>query len=233
MSTASEARQALIDLATLTRRELFEIWQALAGIEDAAVLRDALMEIIPALGDEYGAAAAALAADWYDDLRAEAGVAGRFLAEPVALPDRGRYESLVRWGVSPLFAAEPDRAASLTLIEGGLQRTVADQHRLTVVENTKRDSQAKGWRRVGVGGSCGFCRMLIDRGHVFTEESVTFRSHDHCNCAASPTWDDNVVKVSTAAYEQSTNRPRSNEARRKRNQAAYAYIREQYGAGAL
>ena len=227
MSAVAEARQALIDLTTLTRRELFDLWQSLMGRPPDEV-RDLLMGVLPTLGEEYGSAAAALAADWYDDLRLEAGVSGRFFAEPADLPDRGRYESLVKWGLAPLFREEPEPDVAFTLIEGGMQRTVADQHRLTVVEATKRDPQAKGWRRVGVGHNCGFCRMLIDRGHVYTEATVTFRSHDHCNCAAAPSWDANVVKVSPAAYEQSKNRPRSDKALKARNQAAYAYIRDNY-----
>ena len=54
MSTASEARQALIDLATLTRRELFEIWQALAGIDDRVkLLARETVEPIQALKTEH------------------------------------------------------------------------------------------------------------------------------------------------------------------------------------
>lgn len=232
MSAAAEARQALIDLTTLTTRELRGLWRSLAGLPPGE-FRDALMVALPALGEEYGHAAGTLAADWYDDLREASGVRGRFVAEPAEPVGLARWESLVRWGLEPLFREQSDPEASLTLIEGGLQRTVADQHRLTVVESTQRDPQAKGWRRVGVGASCGFCRMLIDRGAVYTDASVTFRSHDHCNCAASPTWDDKVVKVSTTAYEQSKARPRSAAAQRRMNQRAYAYIREQYGEGAL
>lgn len=206
MSTASEARQALVDLTTLTRRELFDLWQQLAEIRDNRTLRDLLLDVLPAIGEEYGSAAAALAADWYDDLRVEAGAAGRFLAEPHPLPDLGRYEALVGWALDPLYQSAPDRDAAFVLLEGGMQRTVADQHRLTVVESTQRDPRAKGWRRIGVGANCRLCNKLIARGAVYTDETVTFRTHDHCNCAASPTWDDNVVKVSTDAYRASKRR---------------------------
>lgn len=230
-TAAAEARQALIDLTTLTTRELRDLWRSLAGLPPGE-LRDALMVALPALGEEYGFAAGALATDWYDDLRAAAGVRGRFAAEPAEPVGPARWESLVRWGLGPLFREQPDTAASLTLIEGGLQRTVADQHRLTVVENTQRDPQAKGWRRIGVGDTCTWCRGFIDRGAVYTGSSVTFRSHDNCNCAASPSWDDVVVKVSPAAYEAS--RRYRTEAEKRKAQAAYkAWLREQYGEDAL
>ena len=129
-----------------------------------------------------------MAADWYDELRDAERVRGRFRAVPAAEVDVKRWESLAGWGIGPLFGAEPDRAAALTLLEGGLQRTVADRHRLTIVENAVRDPEAAGWTRHGSGSSCDFCIMLIDRGNVYTEASADFVAHDHCNCSAAPAW---------------------------------------------
>ena len=227
MTTASEARQDLVDLTALARRDLATFW-TLVQDWPAEQVRDALMDVLPELGGAYGDAAAALAADWYEDVREASQARGSFSPVLASPPEPARWEALARWGVDPLFAEQPDAETALAKVAGGLQRTIADQHRLTVVESSIADPAASGWRRVGVGDACGFCRMLIDRGHVYTEASVTFRSHDHCNCAASPTWDANVVKVSPAAYEQSKNRPRSDKALKARNQAAYAYIRENY-----
>lgn len=227
MASAAEARQGLVDLTTLARADLSRIWPQMAGL-DAEQTRDALMDILPTLGDTYGDAAAALAADWYEDARDGAAVAGVYRADPAGPVERARWEALARWGVDPLFGPAPDPATALTLIGGGLQRTVADRHRLTVVENSVRDPQASGWRRVGVGRNCGFCRMLIDRGHVYTEASVTFRSHDHCNCAASPAFAENVTKVSREPYRQSQ-RNRSDATKARDNARARTYIAENYG----
>jgi hypothetical protein len=228
MSTASEQRQALIDLTTLAKRDLFALWQSLQGL-GATETRDALAALLPSIGDAYGAAAAALAADWFDELRETEGVKGRFLAEPAPDVDQARWDSLAGWGVDPLFGPNPDWAAALTLISGGLQRTIADRHRLTIVDNSIRDPRASGWKRVGVGDNCGFCRMLIDRGHVYTEAGVTFRSHDHCNCAASPSWSDKFVQVSREPYRQSQ-RNRSDETKAKDNARAREFIADNYGA---
>src|SRR5512139_1923339 len=225
MTTASEQRQALIDLTTLAKRDLFALWRSLDGLT-ASQTRDALMVLLPEVGDTYGAAAAALAADWFDELREREGVKGRFLAEPTGDVDPERWDSLARWGVDPLFAAEPDRSAALTLIAGGLQRTVADRHRLTIVDNSIRDPRAAGWARVGVGENCGFCRMLIGRGAVYTDATVTFRSHDHCNCAASPTWAPNVTRISNEPYRQSQ-RNRSDATKAKDNARAREFIANQ------
>jgi hypothetical protein len=226
MATAQEARQALVGLTSLARRDLFRLWRALEGLT-AEGTRDALADLLPALGLQYGDAAAALAADWYEEVREEAEAKGRFAPVLATAPDDARWESLAGWATSPLFQPTPDRAAALTLLTGGLQRSIADQHRLTVVESSIADPAASGWRRVGVGDNCGFCRMLIDRGHVYTEAGATFRSHDHCNCAASPAFADNVVKVSTEANRQSQT-IRSDATKARDNARAREYIAEHY-----
>lgn len=227
MSSAAEQRQGVADLVDLAILALEEFWRLLVDLP-AEKVRDALMDVLPTIGQQYGGAAASLAADWYDDLRGAADARGAF--EPILpdLPDQARWESLARWGTGPLFQPEPERKAALTLISGGLQRSIADQHRLTVVESSIADPSASGWRRVGVGDSCSFCRMLIDRGHVYTEASVTFRSHDHCNCVASPEFASNVVKVSTEPFRQSQ-RNRSDATRKKDNARARAFIAANYG----
>ena len=225
--SAAEQRRALVGLNALARRDLFALWQRIASLP-ADQVRDALIDLLPTIADKYGSAAAALAADWYDEARLAADAAGRFAAVPAPLPTQGRFEALARWGVSPLYQGSPDGAAAFTLIAGGLQRIVADMHRLTVVDNAIRDPKAAGWKRIGVGDNCGFCRMLIDRGHVYTEASVTFRSHDHCNCAASPEWSDKVVKVSREPFRQSQ-KTRSDETKARDNARAREYIAEHYG----
>jgi len=227
MATPLEAREALAGLTALARRDLFSLFDALRDLT-AEQTRDVLREILPTLGLQYGDAAAALAADWYAQLRDEAGAPGVFDPVLATEPDSGRWDSLARWGVAPLFQATPDLGSALTLIAGGLQRSIADQHRLTIVDSSIADPAASGWKRVGVGANCGFCRMLIDRGHVYTESGVTFRSHDHCNCAASPSFADNVVKVSTEPYRQSQ-RNRSDETKAKDNARAKAFIADKYG----
>lgn len=227
MTSAAEARQGLVDLTALARRDLAAFW---ALVQDWPVeqIRDALMDVLPALGDQYGDAAAELAASYFETARERADARGSFAPVLAERPDRARWEALSRWGVDPLFAAVPDAVTALSRVSGGLQRTIADQHRLTVVESSLADPAASGWRRVGVGDNCGFCRMLIDRGHVYTEAGVTFRSHDHCNCAAAPSWDSNVVKVSTEPYRQSR-KNRSDATRKADNARARAYIADKYG----
>lgn len=186
--SAAEQRQAVADLTVLASRELWSVWSQVRDLPPEQV-RDALMDVLPLLGDEYGFAAATVAADYYETARERAGARGRFRPIVPAGPDRARWEALARWGVDPLFHEYPNPAAALERVEGGLGRTVADQHRGTIVESSVNDPAAQGWMRVGSGDTCDFCRMLIDRGGVYTQRGAIFKSHDHCNCVAAPSWE--------------------------------------------
>lgn len=223
MATTAENRQGLIDLTRLAQADLRRFWAQVQGL-GAEAIRDALMDVLEPLAIQYGTAAAALAADWYDELREQVEARGRFLATPAPAPNSARFEALARWGVDPLFRPEPDPQAALTLISGGLQRSIADQHRLTVVESSIADPAATGWRRIGQGDNCGFCNLLISRGAVYREKTATFKSHDHCNCIAGPAWDEGRT-VDTLAFKASQRR-RSDETKAADNQRVYEYIRE-------
>jgi hypothetical protein len=170
-------------VAAAANRELDEAWE----LDDPQDVTAALQDLLPGVIETYGLAAATLAADYYDDSRERRNVRGRFTAIIPAMGDTGA-EELARWGVSPLFQKNPDWAAAQTLIDGGLQRRVANYSRETITTSSVEDPQARGWQRVTSGGGCNFCTMLAERGAIYTESSSDFEAHDHCNCSAEPAW---------------------------------------------
>lgn len=178
MTTPSELRQALADLNVLASRDLGRLFRSLREGDDAS---EALHDILPGLINKYGEAAAALSADWYEDLRDSQGVGGRFAAIPADIEDVGAH-ALVGWALDEAT----DDGSLVALLEGGIQRRVVNFGRFTVTESAVADSNADGWMRLGQGANCPFCDMLISRGDVYSESSVTFASHDHCNCIAVP-----------------------------------------------
>lgn len=188
--TATTLRNGVSTLTQAANRDLAALWNAVSTAVEA---RQALSDVLPALVDTYGAAAAALAAQWYDDQRAKANVRGRFEAAPIEVRATGS-DALAGWGVSPLFDVNPDWNAARTLVEGGLQRRIANAARSTVTDAAVTDPQARGWQRQASGG-CSFCSMLAGRGAVYTEASADFASHDHCNCVAVPAFQGQPLPV--------------------------------------
>lgn len=183
-ATATDLRRGVERLTRLANRDLDIIWQR---VRTGVQARNALADVLPPLIDKYGAAAATLAAQWYDDLREQAEVKGRFSAIPADIRDSGTDE-LARWAVAPLFQAEPDWMTARTKVHGGLQRRITNFSRQTVAGSSIADPNARGWQRIGAG-ACAFCAMLISRGAVYSEASADFASHDHCHCAAVPAWE--------------------------------------------
>lgn len=179
---SSQLRSAVNRLAIQGDRDLAALFKQ---VSTAAQARTALFDVMPALVEQYGSASAVLAAEWYDQARAKAGVRGRFQAAPADL-GRAGAEALVGFGTRSLDAAEPDFTLARTVLAGGLQRRIANYARATVTTSSVRDPQAKGWQRVGDGNSCEFCSMLLTRGAVYTEATSDFPAHDHCGCSAEP-----------------------------------------------
>lgn len=174
-----DLRDGVQGLVAYANRDLSVLWRQ---VTDAAQARVALNDVLPALIETYGAAAGALAADWYDDQRVKVEVAGRFRAIPADIKDVGAYE-LVGWAST----TAKDMTSFESLVRGGMQRRIANFSRGTVTGSSLADPKARGWMRVG-NGECDFCRMLIGRGAVYTEASADFLSHDACRCGAAPEW---------------------------------------------
>ena len=181
MATPTELKVAISDLAVLADNDLAALWRQVNTADEA---REALLDVLPALVNTYSLASATISADWYDDLRDMIDARGRFTAIPAEPGDLGA-EALARWGIGPLFKAEPDWARARTLVKGGMQLRIANASRYTVAGSSIEDPAAEGWQRQG-SGSCAFCAMLIGRGAVYSEAGADFAAHDHCNCSAVP-----------------------------------------------
>lgn len=126
----------------------------------------------------YGAAAATVAADWYDEFRGSQNASGRFRAKPAQIADSGE-QALVGWA----FATATDDTALKVLLAGGMQRRIVNFSRFTITASSVEDPAAGGWVRVG-SGECDWCDQYLD-GEVRTV-AYDFPAHDHCNCGAVP-----------------------------------------------
>jgi hypothetical protein len=178
-------------------QELEPVWT----VRSVDALTETLHEVMPAFIDTWASAAAALAADWYDNLREDRNIDGLFTAIVAELGEKGA-DALVGWATEPLRQPDPDFLAARDRLEGGAQRRIADSARETIMGSAIDDPQARGWARFTNGDSCAFCLMLAARGGVYTEKTSRFGAHDNCDCSAGPVWDQtDLVKVD--AYQPS------------------------------
>ncbi len=83
MPTRAQVRAHRRDLDELVRIAKNDLRLMFVGFSSPDAARDGLMASLPRLVAIYGAAAGALGADFYDDVRASDGASGRFRAFPV------------------------------------------------------------------------------------------------------------------------------------------------------
>lgn len=187
MPSASDLRTGVAELAAIANDDLDALW---ASVKTAVEAEQALHDLLPALVDVYGEAAAALAADWYDDLREENDIRGSFRAIAAETADRGEH-ALAGWATAPWIdvpSEDVDWSAVRQRLYGGLQRRISDVARDTISYSSIQDRGATGWQRVASSSGCAFCQMLAGRGHVYTKKTADFASHDDCNCVATVAW---------------------------------------------
>jgi len=198
-----EAMRTLND--TLTARAtaaLAAFWDTL-DLSSPVGARNALLEFMPALTDQYGEAAAILAADWYDALRGSEGVPGVYVATLAATVPEEVVVTRTRFGAGHLWTDNPSQA--LTFLLGVAQEYVLQPGRDTITQAAMADPAAYGWHRETRGSrsfpsGCKFCQMLAGRGDVYKQATAKFAAHNDCRCVAVPSWDANAREVSADAY---------------------------------
>ena len=190
MLSVVEYRRVLREITVASMSDLDIL---LRQASDGVVAREILEAALPDLVNTYGSAAASVSADWYEDVRVASGAPGRFrVRAPNAVPAE-QARILARWGVEPLFSKTPDWLTALQLLDGGVQRLITNQARKAVMDSAREDAAAQGWRRMAGGDACGFCKMLADRGAVYSKDTVDFGAHDSCGCVAVPEFGGDVL----------------------------------------
>jgi len=183
-------RQANSQLSALVRAELEAFFLSL-DLSSPEVARDALLEFLPVLTEQYGAVAATLAADWYEELRGASGAIGRFSAVTAASVPAGAVEAKVRFLASHLWTPEP--AAMLGGLLTAADKYVKQPGRDTIAKNAKREGVR--YARVPQGSkTCAFCLLLASRDAVYHTKKaagdlgrgVGDRFHGDCDCAVVP-----------------------------------------------
>lgn len=179
-----------IAIARAVQRQSAVLWRVMRFADlDASAQMWALAQLQAVLAGRE--ASAASARRWYNRVRlAEVGEA---LPAPAPTPTTGvvrqvatslRVTGPVR--VKQAISAGADPATAMrtgaTAVTRATQRLVLDGGRDTTLDLMQADPLVTYYQRVAAPTACNFCRMLAERGAVYTLESGSFRSHDGCGC---------------------------------------------------
>lgn len=174
----------MVDQAKADLFAFFSTWD----MTQPEAIRNALLEVVPAITAEYGDAAAEAATLWYEEVRDAARVGGGFTARPAAGAPAAVLEQNVRYAAGQIFVGNPERA--LGIIASAIGRHLVNQSRGTIEENVSRDPSGPAYARVPSGAkTCAWCEMLASRGFLyFTAETAGAlgQFHDDCDCQIIP-----------------------------------------------
>ena len=178
-------------LSQRVQKDLIALMKPLRGASPD-VIKTAMVEMMPALIDKYGTAAAGYAAMFFENCTGLDAVIPD-LYEPEA------WEINTKWALNPLFDpsryTDPLRATFVNLLSVA-DRQVKGHARHTIAQSAGKYDDVK-YARVTTGlKDCSFCMIMASRGPVY--ESTTTaggddgsRYHTGCDCIAVPmrgTW---------------------------------------------
>lgn len=209
LKLAEEHRRQQNTLNDLLLEEVTDLWRQLFGDRPATAADvDDLAAIIGPLIGQYGAAARAVAEDFYRRMRDEAGLTDRFEVPVVDLPPDEQIKTTIGWAVNPDRKRRDDPGGDLLDLDdpklgerqlddltGAAGRLARDPGRSTIERAIDEDPASVGWARVTGPHPCAFCTTLASRGFTYvSRDSALYvagtreRYHDRCQCTAVPGW---------------------------------------------
>lgn len=194
--------------------------------------RAAIFAATPLIVSAFTEGSAALALDWYEDLRDAASLSQPFTPSIVAPLREDYLNTAVAWATESMQVIEREMADDLdamtqeilSRLEPVVQKEVASGFWETITENVRDDPEAVGWRRHARPGACRFCRHLASKGAVFKADTARFAAHTNCHCSASPVFNgQDGPEASVLQYVASKRKRTPAERRRLREYLAEKY----------
>lgn len=160
-------RSALSDAALV---DLDRLMRSVAG-ESPAVQREAMMDLLPVLGNQYASATGEVAAVFSGELMELQEVKRPVAPETLELPPAQSWYALAGFGTSDRVMERGGMLLAYSLIAGGLTKRLTEFAADTMIGNAGIQSTPMRAQRVPKTGCCAFCGMLASRGAVYSEES--------------------------------------------------------------
>lgn len=177
----AEHRLAQSSVRELAASELADFMSGLDLAKPEAA-QAALRAFVPHLVQDYGKVAAALSAEWYEQLGGDPADLSPGMPE-VAIRKQLAYTT------RKLYSDTPTEA--IPSLQAMVDKYVAFAGRDTVRLNSERDHIT--WARVPAGPrTCAWCLMLASRGAAYATRDAALmkadgtRYHDHCDCHPVP-----------------------------------------------
>lgn len=174
-------------LAENDRQAQAALAAVIATLDPADVdgIRDALLEIYPALVKHYGVRAAQVALEFYAAVREAQGVSSWFMPELPAESDMyDETEAIadVRREVGGLYSGNTSLDAFTSTMQGLATKRTMEMADSTLYALANADPANPKVALVPHPGACGWCILIGARGFTNAEKSMDSMRHDGCKC---------------------------------------------------
>ncbi|MBT1166731.1 hypothetical protein [Bifidobacterium simiarum] len=202
------------------RSELRRTFETVYNLyDDPADIRDALLDLVPAIAAKYGDVGSVAAAEWYERMRRK-WFDEDYEADTTYEPDDKAIRATVRRLAGHLWDGEDGTPADPDVMLRGLlanmDKWVKAGGRGVIEKAVRRDPRKPRFARVPQGAkTCAFCAMLAGRGFVYSSAEAAGamnKFHPDCDCEIIPSWDKKNPKIE--GYDDSKFKKRYMEARR-------------------
>lgn len=198
---ATQPDEVRTSLTVVTTVAAAEVVASAEPAQSAEELRALLFVAAPILIGDYSDGTAALALEWYEELREVASPRRTFTPEPIRLVTDDYIRSVIAATTEALAGSTTEtfpelKKTVLELVGASVPEIVADGFRDTMTTNAINDPASAGWLRFARPNACKFCKMLAAKGAVFTEKTARFAAHGavvggkrkggDCMCIAGP-----------------------------------------------
>lgn len=206
-------------------RDLDKLMASAAG-ESLKVQQEAVMDVLPLLGEEYAGASSLVSAEFFTELQAMNEVAKPVAAEALSGAGTKRWQALAGWGTRSSVFEQGGMQLAFSLLSGGLTKVLTEIAADTIVGNAALQGSMRA-QRVPQSGCCAFCGMLGSRGAVYSSvESASVvggrgkpvgshrlakgirprgsralgeKFHDHCRCSIVAVSEGNQAQLQSDA----------------------------------
>lgn len=208
---ADAHRVGQVRLTAQIQRVLAEVWKRTIDPARLDATFPVYLRAAEVVLGQGRTASDALARRYYMKVASSAGFDPSALSAPPVPMNPDAVETSLRVTGPVLVKSQVARGVSLEAAQAaGLAATVAagkrimlDGGREMLIQASRLDKNVRGWARVSDGGPCPFCAMLVSRGPVYSEQTVSFRSHDRCGCGVRLVyrndrdggWSDNATQL--------------------------------------
>lgn len=161
-------------LDRLSEESVVELDRLLREVEGLppGVQQEALMDLLPELGDQYVGASSLVSAQFFAELQEMQGIRNPIAPETLDSVPRPRWHALAGWGTSGSVFERGGAALMYSLVSGGLTKILTEVASDTMIGNAELQGGNLSAQRVPRPGCCAWCGMLASRGAVYTAETA-------------------------------------------------------------